>query len=479
MRILVLTVFKNVVTWGYAPTQVAFDFINAVQRYSPNVFVELPLPTKGQDHPPQFHDQSRVRFHYMDMVLSGIVEQAMLTRDLWDKFSVNRTTVAYDAVLNWRVMTSPLLKKALKAKYERFSVDVPLFNTTTRVPVAGDRYRAQKYNYFGEDEIMGELMGYLMDYSVVLLDEEKRLAMQEGRRYMNPATLKKMDERMMVAAIAGVRTADIDKLYDQRDETSDRPPCLFWGGRWVSQKGFSDMLELCKRIYSTGRDIRFVFTTAEDRESEIVELKEKYPYIEFYDKVNREEFMKKMIEGDVFICLSKVESFGCAYWEMAYAGLVGVFVDAAFSREVLPDGYPYFAKNNNELLEKTLWVLSNLSSARDWLDKIRDRIRDKYDVDKEDIRVFEWMKEEVAKKRAPRMTGSGSLAQLVKDALKGEDGPISMTDVCQRMKKASIANRDFGRKGDIMNSFYIRETIMSAGFDDLCDRSEPYFVRRK
>lgn len=51
---------------------------------------------------------------------------------------------------------------------------------------------------------------------------------------------------------------------------------------------------------------------------------------------------------DVFLATSEDESYGLAYLEALYAGVVGIFPDRPWARAILPDGYPLLYRTSNE-----------------------------------------------------------------------------------------------------------------------------------
>jgi len=320
---------------GYSPVEVSRGFINTSidSGFESFFHVVLPKPDgklwkydREEMRKKLFGDRERIKIHEVPMLRSALNGVYMATMDLYNIMNISRTYDFYDVVINLWVPFGSVIKGVLKSKFEMMSVDVPIVNITTRV-LDGDRERMAKYNAYGEESILSELMGYLIDYNVFTLECERKMFFDLARKYLNFSVINRLRENSIATANAGVRCKDIDPVYERRKNREFEKVTMYFGGRWVSMKRFDDVLEITNQIYKTGRDIKGICSTAEVKsKEELSELHKKYPFIEFHSNVTKEEFFQKLIAGDFFICLSTTESFGTAFWEMSYAGLLGVFV---------------------------------------------------------------------------------------------------------------------------------------------------------
>lgn len=481
MRVLVLPNHGGQVL-GYAPFEQSRAFAMGIVEQFEDAYFDIVLPTLGEngfdydlDKVKKYLEHPRIATHFAPMLTSGINGWGMSNQELYYLFNLQKTMLFYDAVWSCRMNFSPVLKRMLKMKFERGNVNVPVFNFTGRVTYP-ETFRGQKYNYYGEDEVISETAGYLLDYNFFWLEAEKRLAMENARKYLSPSMVKRVKENSLVTA-CGLDCDAIDAKRANTPERTDKRVCLFFGGRFASQKGFNEVIDLMDHAHQSGRDVRCVCTTPEPDEGEIAELRKKHPHIEFYPNCGRDEFHLRMAEGDVFFCFSTVESYGISYWEMLYSGLVGVFVESDFAKEVLPDGYPYVAKSVKDMMPLTMTVINNLESGRGWVTKARAKLKEHHWMKTEFPRAYDWMCEKTKEHMAGEKLALGGMLDLVNEALVDAPEPISFTDVCTRMTQKSHAGRAFGRKGDMISRFYLRALILHAGWRDLCDATEPRFVK--
>lgn len=77
----------------------------------------------------------------------------------------------------------------------------------------------------------------------------------------------------------------------------------------------------------------------------------------------RDDFKAAVGDFGLFLCTSSFESFGIYYLELLASGLVGVFADRPWVRDLIPD-YPFIVPAE-ELASCLLWVRENFDEARE------------------------------------------------------------------------------------------------------------------
>lgn len=496
MRLIILTACgspENLLS--YAPVATARLFINNTLDAHEDVYIHWVLPKGNGVRGWKFDEaelqkklqRDRLSIHHVEMGTSAINGVVLSSMDLFDLFNVMKTTVFYDAVLNYWTIYASVLKKVLRTKFERMTLDVPIFNLPTPVH-NDDRDRMTKYNYWGEEEFIGEATAYLTDYSIFLTKDEQKMALQTCRKYLSASMCKRMMDNSIAESIAGVDVEALkEKIKNRKSiaEREDKRVCLFFGGRWVFQKGFDDVVALMDRMIAMRQDVRCVCTTGEAKsDGEIEELQKKHPGVEFYHSQSREKFFDWIAQGDIFLCFATTELLGLAYWEMFYGGQIGVFVDCPFLKEVLPQGYPFISPSPKQMDEKLLTAIKTLQDASmrthidRWVTETRVNLEKILDSRTANERIYQWMKQRT-EKHMEGQAGGGSLYALAKDACDSFNGkPFTFTEACSQMTKMSDAGRPFGKKGDMINRFYLRQFFLKAGYRDLCNQLEPVFVRK-
>lgn len=307
---------------------------------------------------------------------------------------------------------------------------------------------------------------------------EKRLALRNCKHFLSPAMVRRVESSSIVSCVGGLECDRIDAAAKKKRE--DKRVCFGWGGRFDAQKGFKDMLEMASKVRSAGYDIKVVFTTAEREPELLAESAPKYPFVEFYPGTSKQEFQAKLGEWDITICLSTVEGSGLAYQEMLYGGALMVFLDSDFAREITPPGYPFIAKKS-ELLTTLLYMVKNCSELRkEWIPKAQSFLREKFEYKKEHGECYRWLRDRTEDWYKQRNNFStGSMPALVKQSLVGCGDGADFPAVCTHMTELSESGRQFGRRGDMISSFYLRTMMMAVGFKDLCDGPIPRFVEEK
>lgn len=500
MRCLVLPNYgKNIK--GYAPYEMVKSFMRTVIEEDPLAWFEFVLPSVDKNWKAEVIAAAeedikkvcgdRIRIHHTPMIRSALNETAMLTRELYELFNVQRSPILYDCVFVCRPMFTPALKRALKSKYEIGHVSVPVFSYNGRATTAGDDERESKYNFFGDDtfglvhdEALAEAAGSICDFSMWLTETEHKLALDNVRKFLSTPMVKGFIERSIVCCVGGLETTRLSPLFAERraiGEARHEKITAAFGGRWDGQKGFTTILRFFDRAVQLGIPCGQMMTTAEDiGDGELTKLRKAHPQIEFKTKTDKDAFFRLMQNWDVSLCFSTVEGSGLSYQEMLYSGVALVMKECAFAHEVTPPGYPLIGKDEDEMLLLFLKALREPAIVTEWMPKVRAWLEKRFEATKEHMKGWDWMRKntEAVFKRQYHTFG-GSVGKLANEALETFGGsPASYQAVTAQMQKLSTAGREFGRKGDLMyHKTVIDRLIKSQGYVDLCRGDEPEYVK--
>jgi hypothetical protein len=117
-------------------------------------------------------------------------------------------------------------------------------------------------------------------------------------------------------------------------------------------------------------------------------------YIVAEQPATREEYMQSAREMGMFICTANFESFGIYYLELLASGVVGVFLDKEWNRELLPE-YPFRTDCDN-LAAMAVQVYENFDAAKNVLrDTVLSVIDRKYRIDHFASRMVELLDEQI------------------------------------------------------------------------------------
>lgn len=459
-------------------------FIRGVVGAVDDVFFEVVLPAKDKvwgDYSTKDLEHPRVRLHYVPMLPTNTVECVMMTRDLYEFFGQNKARLFYDAVLNCRVLSAPLLKKVLKSKYAKFAVDVPIFNHTGGVR-ADTASRRALLSLHGEDEGCIETFACMMDFMQVHSEMEKKLLLENWRKYLAPSYIAKNLERIYAYRFGGFDFNQLDAVFASRKR--NEIPCLMFGGRLVSTKGWLTFLEFVAQLRSTGKKFRAVVTTADAiGKNDMIVLTSKHPGVEFYGGTKRPEFYKKAAEADLFICDAQEEPFGRAFVELQYAGAYGIYRGRDYVKNLVPPTYWDVHADKKMMYARLAEIVTKwkpgclddrVASTRAW-------IRAQYDFRTGNTPFYRWMEDKTRGfYEAQGFGAGGTLSELCRQVAEtiGHE-PVPISKAWALMTEKSASHREFGAFGDIMNPFHLRRELLAAGLKDLCTGPEPMLVKER
>lgn len=481
LRLLVFPQFGLGIS-GYAPWEVSKYFTQACGLLKEKVWIDIVMPKPGKVwkyDPEEFvreFDNCPVEVKFAEMFTSGIDGCAILSSDLHALFNtVKGQQPFYDAVINHAPMLNPLIHKALKPKFARFSpstllVAVPPFVRTL------NRQRMASIGYSGEDEVIADLIGCLSDCAIVYNSSELAFLMEVARKYLNPAMISRLKQNTFVEFFGGVDFTKLDEIWLRRQEKKIEQPCLFWGGRFVEQKRWNTWLELIKLIHKMRPNVKMIATTQEELgQEETKTLKSEYPWVDFRTQVGKTDFLEALYEGDVWMGLSPISA--TTYLEQLGAGQIAVFIDSPYVKDQVPPDYPLVAKSDQDVAKMATMVLSNLDKWHETADKARLWVREKYERCGVVQRTLNWIQKKVEEKRKKNLSGAhGSIGSLVANSCRTFDRPFTFQEAMKVCTESSDADRAWGKRGDFISRAYLRQLILENGFEDLCDGPEPRFA---
>jgi len=465
-----------------------WEWALSVRDMYPNARFDVLLPEKdkvwGDYDSSPYEGQERIKIHYVPMITTGGIQQCVIaTRQLYDLFNVNYTPYYYDAVFNPRAIFSPVLKKVLKPKFVKSTINIPIFNHTGSVRTNIPKHQQMNTDY-GEEDVIAETVAWLTDYSLFMCGAELDMARDNCATYLAGKQIQKFLKNSFIAPMGGIRFDVLDKYVPALPKSvGPRGVCVFFGGRWVEGKGFSTYLEFVEKAFKSGAKIYGIATTPADEDVRAEDLRKKYPMIEFYPNCNRETFYEKLKEGHLFLSFSMWEGFGISYWEMMYQGLVGIFLDRPWNRSVLPEEYwALRAKNPKEMYRvfRDAITPADMKVNQAVLEKrVRPYLRDHYERSKVNAAIYDWMLQKTRRHYALQFGEGHSMTfkNLVAKALGAMPRPAPIEMVFKMMSAcAQRSGLEFGRRNQFVSRMFIRQCAQFMGYRDLCDQDEPMLV---
>lgn len=468
-----------------------WEWALSVRDMYPNARFDVLLPEKdkvwGDYDSSLYENQERIKIHYVPMITTGGIQQCVIaTRQLYDLFNVNYSPFYYDAVLNPRAIFSPVLKKVLKPKFVKSTINIPIFNHTGSVRTNITKHQQLNADY-GEEDVIAETVAWLTDYSLFMCGAEHAMARDNCATYFAGKQIQRFLANSFVSPMGGMRFGVLDEhLPPLPKPIGPKGVCVFFGGRWVEAKGFSKYLEFVEKAFKSGENIYGIATTPADEEVRAEELRKQYPMIEFHVNCNRETFYEKLREGHLFLSFSMWEGFGISYWEMMYQGLVGIFLDRPWNQSVLPeDQWALRAKNTKEMYRAFREAIKPASMKLNQavLEKrVRPYLRDHYERSLVNARIYEWMLKKT-QQHYDLQFGEGrsmTFKKLAAKAISRMPQPANMEMVFKMMSaSADRSGLEFGRRNQFVSRMFIRQAAQFMGYRDTCENDEPSFIAGK
>ena len=321
MRILALCVYGKNVT-GYGPFESLNIWCRAVTQAFPDVYIYFVVPKKTKRFPcdeeriADYVSGERIEPVRVEMLKSGINQWAAVPLEVYDLFNIERTNIYFDAVASHWIGSHPVLKKALRRKYDRNLLDVPLFGFSGRV--------GHDSMSVGTNEIMAQTFGYCFDYMIFKTAVERDIGLKDCRQYLSSSMVRRVKSRSLTQMMGGLNTPALDKLVKKKQK--GRKLILGYGGRFDSDKGFVDVLDVFSKVQAL-RDVEVVCTTGESDWSDSAKIAKRYPSISFKYGVSKAKFHKYLSMWDLGVSFSVHESVGVGWQEMMYSGVAVVYLD--------------------------------------------------------------------------------------------------------------------------------------------------------
>lgn len=128
--------------------------------------------------------------------------------------------------------------------------------------------------------------------------------------------------------------------FHRRGRVQDSMVRFLYGGRLEGHKQVQQTIEVVKVLYEKGYPVRYtVQTTGKNSCKKLEEWAKEYPFLDAVYNAPRSVFYENCWTHDVFICASKIETFGLSFFEMMFGGMIGIFVKREWQRGLLRGVY--------------------------------------------------------------------------------------------------------------------------------------------
>lgn len=467
MRLLVFPTYSNTVNLsGCSAYNLSMKFIRNVLENNKDVFVYWALPSFEDglwtnNITPLQHD--RLKIFHVPMVKSQYAEVGFITKDIYDLFNQIVGKYHIDAVICERPAAAMVLRKLIQHYFDARSVRFPVFLREPFIKTA-------EMHGISEVEEIAQTVGYLSSHVIVYSKNDHDELMRVARKYLNPASIRRVMERIRLIASG----TDCDELDKHRHVKKRDKFTVILCERMAAQQQSAELTTVLDHMYSAGHNIHFIIST----QAGGVKINERIEdWADILTKNSRDNYLKLMPACHAFLSTSVHHSYPQALMEQLYCGLIGVFPRRDWFTSIMPE-YPFMYAPGDfvEAGAMLRWISENYNEAKKRVAYIQDLMREKFNVRKQSLVMFDWIREEVLKARSEAGV-PGGFVDVFKD-IDLADG-FTLDDALDWFKSKSKYKIELREdKGGFSTSkSLIVELLHRLGYEDSCDKEQPTFFK--
>lgn len=477
-------------------TNVAGNLIGLMLKRDPDLHVTWTVPSNTPDDLlaanyllPLGEAAERLRFVKCAATFGGRLLGYFLSEPMYHLLAQAKTTAPYDVILCNQPALMPMYRTLLRNKYQasRYNVSTPIVGW--QLWLATQQLLEDVPEYVGgELDVLAESMGSLAaEYNVWESDFMYRDHLKTVRKWLSPHAIRQIQSTSTLVNegvdVEGIR----ETVYEHRlaRMAEGGRPALFWGARIANQKQPRKTFPLMRDVLlrMEGKADVIVSTSTPEGGNQGQWANEAFPDMNVRFGQNRAQFLVNMRQGDVFLCNSLNETYGLAWLEMLAGGLLGVYERRWWVDGSIPEWYPFVTDDPKEQVEMAIALLREWPDGplwREYVPRVQEWLAEQHDERAQAAKFLDLLHAAhaagLAEDHALARSSVGDVVAEAAEALwTGE--PIPEDDVYAKMGEMSSANRDWGKKGDMITKMYLRRCLQVRGWRDTAQSDRVEFVR--
>lgn len=352
---------------------------------------------------------------------------------------LRRETTPLDVVITTSSIQAHFLKQLFSEVYNRAD-PVPVVSWDLLLRGGSG---AKEVTSWGESEIILQTLGQLVTTPIFESPIARDISVENARAWLKGSAVAKLMKDHGVVIPLGANLTKVDRYRNpQRDQFT-----VFFGGRFTQSKGVDFIAETADYIYRRGLNIRIEMTTGTGLSSRAREILAEHSSINIHTGLTQAEAFGIMTASHAFICASKHELFGGAFWEQLYAGLLGIFKRSPWNEGLLPPDYPLVFDTLEEAYALLKDVQDNYSSWKERLVWVPDWVRDNYSYQVTFAQFAQTVQEVAVASRAAKTNDEGMLYKAVLEGAGSLSGPFSLAELEARLIEKQLVSTG-GISGD-------------------------------
>jgi hypothetical protein len=340
----------------------------------------------------------------------------------------------------------------------------------------------KKANAFVHEHTLAETtMGMsIADLNAFTLNSDKVRMKTESRKFLFPSMVKKIEENSLIS-MGGV---DIERVEKFASDEKYEKFTVNWGFAYTMGYRIDKVFEEIDMLFRSGRDIDVIATSPGSRGHGTIVDWERFNYFTFMEKVPQEEFWKVISKCHAFVFMPDATELSYSVLEQQFLGLVGVFIDKDYLEGLLYPGYPFVAKNHEEIALYLRRIYENYEDlyVQEVIDKQRQWVRDNFDIEDRNNQIFNKMREKYEELRISYSDKAEKVQKMFRDIFGVYDGQTIDHEMwVKEVKEKSESKMNMldcgGRFDQTKNKF--RRLMQMAGYRDLCGSEDPVFKKKE
>lgn len=202
---------------------------------------------------------------------------------------------------------------------------------------------------------------------VLLSPNELSMCLQDSYYFFGGRNIRIKPEFKNIVSI------DLNKLDQYLENNAQDHWKLCWGGRLSHIKNVRFINKVYALFGAFHKDVEIIWTTPSFVSLPDLNI---HKNIKVLYGVDRQKYFEIMSRGKGIVLLaSHLEGYPVGFFEMIYLGNVPVFLKKSWIKGIIPDGYPFIAKNYTEALGFIEYLFKNNDAYNKWINEWRSYLK--------------------------------------------------------------------------------------------------------
>lgn len=470
MRILYIPFFSNSSNHnGCSIYNTMKVFFRSLVDSDESVYVYFLVP----DNIPYAYDDDYLNHPRIEKIFIPYVgkdqydEKCIVPEKLYELFNADIGKYYYDLVVCDKAQIANLVKIILSRKFiVGGEEDYLPYVTLTQFII-------KKEGRFGKiiDEVeFSHCTGWMSGWNMFENKRNMDVCMSVARKYLQPAYVSRMIERSSLNNVYGVNTKRLDTFYKGNNFKVGDEIRINFANRTASHYKFEEVLDIIDYLYKSGLNIKLIITTPTSSfgsyaKKRIDNMKKNGLKMELYTGLGQEEFYK--IASGCHLFISKIDELQSpnAYMEQMYFGQIGILPQEKWVNHFFPD-YECQFNNFNEAFSLVKEFSKNPDKFREYNTKIREYLRNEYDISNNAVKTLGWLKEKVLPYYTINNDAQIRIIKEIFDKL-GWPDQITYEEFCELLNKNSQTKIDLSEPTfKRVNKFDFIKGLVEMGYQD-------------